>query len=217
MAPFRCLRLLSAEARRDEEGMTFVDIGNGQQVATPVRRNLRMPLHEIKTKTFLRGGRVGLVSDGKRFAAMEKECENITASGVRDVAAVLAVDAELQTQLETIAPHEFIVERRYGRWHIVNKTSEQPLAEPYLNADAPASVGDTSRRGSASAGLERTLIVYDDAIGIDNALVVRNDSVHGQAFVLEGGIAGFRRYRMEASAMAIARAGPRINERGCGG
>ena len=50
---------------------------------------LKIPLYEIKDKTFLHNKALEIVSDGRHFAALEKECNDIKRSGVTDVFAIL--------------------------------------------------------------------------------------------------------------------------------
>ena len=219
--PFRCLRLLdAAELSRREEAVNEVDIRRDGADG-----RLQIPLHEIKTKAFLRHKSLAIVSDGKHFAAIEKECNDIKASGVTDVFAVLPLtsrptgdDGYSLSHLSRILPQEFIAERAFGVWHIVDLTSKGDLDAPlFRNTEAIREIAHDAKRGGSVVGLERTLIVFDDGRlpGEDDLASLRMR--HGQVFVLDDGIKGFLRYRDEATAMARALARPRINERGCNG
>jgi len=222
---FRCLRLLDAAdvSSADRE----IHVVNVAKSSPQTPGQLRMPLHEVKTKGFLRGRSLAIVSDGKQFAALEKECMAIKASGVSDVIAVLPeMSAEIGARDEEfagaqeISPKEFIAERAYGVWRIVNFTERQKLRSPLLaDSGARALVTNKALAGRSNAGLVRTLLVFeDDGIRTDQARAgAHTQSFSGQTFVLQGGLAGLQRFEAEATAMAMALARPRINERGCAG
>lgn len=219
--PFRCLRFVSAkEARLREEPMNIVDI----------RRNgadgsLQIPLHEIKTKAFLRSRPLAIVSDGKHFGALEKECGDIKASGVPEVVAILPsvsdrADSETRfaEELPTMLPQEFVAERPFGRWQIVDLTSTGDLRSPlFRNMQSPKTLVDDLRERAPVVGLERTLVVSDDGRLPDTADFRSARAGTGQLFILEGGMKGFARFQADATAMARALERPRIGERGCNG
>ena len=221
--PFRCLRFLAADDLGRDHDATIVDIrAENPDDAAAYGRRLRMPLHEIKTKGFLRDRRVAILSDGTRYAALEEECPDIKASGVAGVFAILAGRQEAPPNAQpsslvaaTMTPQEFIAERRYGIWHIVD-FSREGRGEPLLlqSEGTTAQHENSAERGSA-VRLERTLVVFDDKTSIDLDEVTEGHRLVGQVFVLEDGLAGLKRYRSEAAAMAVALAGPRIDERGC--
>lgn len=220
VTPFRCLRFSDeAAVTSDYAGTSVVNISGEPARASTSSRELRVPLHEIKTKAFLNGRSLVVISDGRQYAALEKECNAIKAAGVSEVIALLpehaaSVGGEVVTP--KLTPREFLAERSYGAWHIVNLTSD----------DLPAllAMADNRRDGRIRAtgdeggtGLERTLIVLD---GAQTGEVKKSDNsgeYRGQVFVLDGGLDGLRKFQNEATAMARALARPRINERGCAG
>jgi len=219
--PFRCLRFVSAEeAQLSEEPMNTVDIrkvgADGQ---------LQIPLHEIKTKAFLRNKPLAVVSDGKNFAALEKECNDIKASGVPEVVAVLPQvqdksvgNRRFAEELPTIRPQEFVAERPFGRWHIVDLTSTGGLESPlFKNLESSKTLVDDMKLRGPVAGLARTLVVSDDGRMPDSPILGAMRASLGQVFLLEGGMKGFARFQADATAMARALERPRISERGCNG
>jgi hypothetical protein len=223
--PFRCLRFLDADFGGHGDETTLVDIRLARVEGEPQpARVLRMPLHEIKTKGFLRDRRIAILSDGKRYAALEEECPDIRAAGVAGVFAVVAdygrmslpSDEPAPFRAATMTPEQFIAERRYGIWHVVDfsrEGSSEPLLLP-AGGTAPRDIESADGPGSA-VHVERTLVVFDDEASTDVEQLAGSDRLVGQVFVLEGGLKGLRRYRSEAAAMAVALAGPRIDERGC--
>jgi len=224
--PFRCLRLLSvADISSAGNDVRIVDIGREAADGPAAGRQLRIPLHEIKTKAFLRGKSLAIVSDGTQFAAIEKECNDIKASGIGDVIALLPELAkplgesdDLLPYVARLTPPEFIAERAYGNWHFINLSSDETLRSPLFirTGQTNGNPLEAKQHGTGS-GLERTLIIVDgDNLPAANVLsrIPRN---RGQMFLLDGGLSGLERFQAEAIAMARALAQPRINERGCAG
>jgi hypothetical protein len=221
--PFRCLRLLgAADISSSSDKLHVVNIVS-DDVEAPGQ--LRIPLHEIKTKGFLRDRSVAILSDGKQFAALEKECSDIKASGVADVIALLptgsqsmAAREELHTNVPVITSREFVSERAYGVWHFVDLTSGAGQKSPLFRAaTAPNTLTRIVKKSGSGTGLERTLVISDDGSLPSAADLSAIDAGRGQTFVLAGGMQGFSRFQAEAIAMARARSRPRINERGCNG
>ena len=202
-----------------------VDIQGGHAQRNPGVASLRIPLHAIKTKAFLHGKSLAILSDGKRYAALEKECEAIKASGVDNVMALVprtpdrSADIDHQvSNLPGMLPQEFIAERAFGVWKIVNLTSIEDLQSPlFQNVDnESAEAGHAAGEGNA-VGLQRTLVVVDDSTRPGEDVLSGLQNRKGQTFLLNGGLAGLRRYEAEATAMARALSLPRISERGCAG
>ena len=221
--PFRCLRLLgAADVSSSNNKLHVVNIAS-DGLESPGQ--LHIPLHEIKTKGFLRDRSLAILSDGKQFAALEKECSDIKASGVADVIALLptnpqptAARNEQHTNVPHITPREFVAERAFGVWHFVDLTSGGGLESPLFRAAAaPNALTRAVKRNGSGTGLERTLVISDNGSLPSGADLSAIEAGRGQAFVLEGGMQGFSRFQAEAIAMARAQARPRINERGCAG
>ncbi len=221
---FRCLRFLSAtDISRIDHDMQLVNIGLDNADAALTTGQLRIPLHEIKTKAFLRDRSIAIISNGRQFAALEKECTDIRASGIDDVIAVLPTAAQLTADRDgqlmnapKMKPQEFISERAYGVWHFVNLTDQESLESPlFVDTNEPRVVARKITARGSTTGLVRTLVVFDSDAPSVTRKGPRASPIEGQTFVLEGGLAGLQRYEVEATAMALALARPRINERGC--
>lgn len=226
MTPFRCLRLLNAaDVSSAGHDVRIVNVMHDGSNTPASSKQLHIPLHEIKTKAFLRDRSLAIVSDGKRFAALEKECQDIKASGIEDVIAVLpelvqlsAGSDGLSLSVEKMSPLEFIAERAYGHWQFVNLSSDEDLRSPlFLSLDTTDRNNINMKQQASRAGLERTLIVTDGDDLPDADFLTGLSGYRGQVFVLDGGLLGLRRYQSEATAMVRALARPRINERGCAG
>jgi hypothetical protein len=219
--PFRCLRLLSAaDISSADNKLLSVNIAQNGSDATG---QLQIPLHEIKTKAFLRDRSIAIFSSGRQFAAIEKECTDIRASGIDDVIAVLPPAAQLTAdngehvmKAPRMTAPEFIAERAYGVWHFINLTDQETLESPlFVDTNEPG-LSIAGKPGSGSnTGLVRTLVVFDGDVPAEDRKLPGGLSFAGQTFVLQGGLAGLQRYEAEATAMALALARPRINERGC--
>ena len=224
--PFRCLRLVeSMESSRSERDHLFVNIGDNSSEAGDAKGELRIRLHEIKTKAFLHDRRIAILSNGKQFAALEKECGDIKASGVADIVAILpthsvpAGDRNVTiSDLPRISPREFITERSFGVWRVVNLTGGD-LESPLFLGMASTLPGEAVDYGQRRAGasLVRTLIVAEGNNPAAAVASLKLQANGGLTFVLDGGLSSLHRFQVEATAMARARAGPRINERGCAG
>ena len=216
-APFRCIRFSEMQALSDAEPPLNVINVSGGATRAGVQRELVIPLHEIKTKAFLAGRTLAIVSDGTQYGALERECPAIKASGVSDVIALLPTIPDGRLGDRTVgrmSPRDFVAERAYGAWHVVNLTND---ALPPLLEAVDSSVGSDMFRPSNSRGLERTLIVAGNNLSSDAALLGDPQRFRGQVFVLDGGVAALRKFQSEASAMARALERPRIGERGCAG
>ena len=223
--PFRCLRFIDA-VDVEAAGAEFqvVDIRKQSGHGDSRFDGLRIPLFEIKAKSFLRQRQVAILSDGRRYAALEKECDAIKAIGVRDVYAVLQPAMPVRRQgadivaYRAMLPKDFVAERRFGVWTIVNLTSEESINEPvFQGSNMRPYAGGESPGSGAGAGLQRTLIVTDSGAEPHDAERADRYAGSGQVFVLQGGLQQLRQFRVESTAMALALAQPRISERGCSG
>ena len=218
--PFRCLRFSGAAAvSSDQASTSVVNISGEADSASASSRELRIPLHEIKTKAFLKGRALVVISNGRQYAALEKECHSMKAAGVTDVLALLpqrasSVGGEVVTPKMT--PREFVAERSYGAWHIVNLTSED-LPPLIAMADSRRDRPIRATGDEGGAGLERTLVVLDEAWTGEFNRSDTSSEYRGQVFVLDGGLDGLKKFQDDATAMARALAQPRISERGCAG
>jgi len=226
MTPFRCLRFLNAaDISSADVDVRIVNVTRDDSTTLVAGKQLHIPLHEIKTKAFLRDRSLAIVSDGKRFAALEKECQDIKASGIEDVIAVLpdAVQVtagldDLSLAVEKMSPQQFIAERAYGHWQFVNLSSEEKLNSPlFLSLGATDRNKIKMKQQASRSGLERTLIIMDDDDLPDADVLSGISEYRGQVFVLDGGLSGLQHYQSAATAMARALARPRIGERGCAG
>lgn len=209
--PFRCIRFENAadsvaDSVADSQGSRAQHVVNitGESVSG----QLQIALHEIKTKHFLQGRPLAIVSDGKNFGAIERECVAMRAAGIDDVTAVIPAKTGA---IPRMSAREFIAERAYGVWRFENHTSQPELESPLFSAAANPEI-DFSEQRQGSVGLVRTLVVYDNHAEEAGNLPTTGA---GQVFILEGGLEGLKQYEQEAAAMARAQARPRISERGC--
>ena len=209
--PFRCLRFTdSAAVTANSREYRVIDIdGDRAGGSTGV---LQIPLHEIKTKGFLRGRKLAVASDGTRFGAIERECEAIKAAGVEQVLALVSA-ADMPRR---ISARDFVAERSYGVWQFVNRTSLDELDSPLLTTGNSPTVDLSRDLSKKNHGLVRTLVIFDSS---DHESLSALPSVddNNPVFVLDGGLVGLRQFEAEATAMAKALARPRIGERGCAG
>ncbi len=215
--PFQCLEFADAagfEAKYHD--YHIVDIEASDDGVGTSAGILRIALHEIKTKAFLRGRKVAIVSNGKRFGAMERECKAIRGSGVEDVVALLNT-GPVTGERAIISAREYVGERPYGIWRVENRTSNAEFSSALLvdTAGIEPLLARQQQR-NRSSGPVRTLVVLDGEadgrpLGDSRATNI------GYSFVLEGGLDGLRQFETEATAMARAQARPRIGERGCRG
>ena len=212
---FHCLQFANAEGfSTGKEDYFVIDIEPGNGDGGTSGGMLRIPLHEIKTKAFLDGRSIAIVSNGKRFGALERECAAIREVGVQDVVALLDT-RDMAEEGVAISVREFVAERPYGIWRIENRTTEPDLKSPVLVNKAgvePVLVDQQQRDGSNA--LVRTLVVVDPE-NEKTWNISGNVRVAGYVFVLEGGLQGLRQFEAQAIAMARAQARPRIGERGC--
>ena len=212
--PIRCLRFLTDESLTADGSIRIVDVRHD---AVDVKSSeLAIPLYEIRTKSFLRGQRIAIRSNGKRFAEIEKACGEIKASGVADVFAVLpenqnSTNNELGApdSITAIKPREFIAERGIGVWYVAGLSIDEFQREPAfsgLKTGLPPAPRDTD----AAPGLSRVLLV-ERRQEIDQSLNFKGSRV----FRLEGGLQALQDYVSKSEAMLAAKQNPRLGQRGC--
>lgn len=196
--------------------------------------SLNIPLPFVKTKAFLRQRPFVLVNEGRSSGELEAACKTLRAAGFKQAGVLrgglvgwrgangtIEGDLLAQRELGRMPPVEFAQEGGYGDWIVVSLASV-PAEElrKFLPQAVPVAVKDDIQLAAAvkstvakraRKGVEPKLLIVDDdgsrTERIEHAL---QGKLPQQVFVLEGGLAGYRKFWTEQAAIwAAVDRGPR--------
>lgn len=129
--------LLAAKAAIDRytrKKLTIIDVRDSDAFAIyRIPASLNIPLHAIKTKSFLKNHPLGIVDDGHRSGRLEGVCAELARQGFRKLVVIdgglsawresngpMAGDALAQRNLNRLPAEALFGERRYDDWLVIN-------------------------------------------------------------------------------------------------
>lgn len=208
-----------------EPGTVLIDIRRPERFAQRrVAGSLNITGHQIKTKAFLRGKWLLLLSDGYAFRELERTVGDLQAEGFADVAIVEGglpgwqesagslpgvPDAD---QLQTITAADYLEEQRYDHWKVAfYGANEAAQDQAVLRIDtvlAPDLGPDAIRArltemASGERGTLKPLVLMTSERGEGYQRIQSMLEVAGvwNLFYLEGGVQGYRRHLAQMQAM----------------
>ncbi len=185
--------------------------------------SLNIPLYAIKTKAFLKDKHVILINEGASATSLEGACVDLHRAGFSKVSVlegglhawagqqgtvvgdVLAVD-----QLKWMSPQDLFAERQYDDWIVFDFSAKQESAmRPWLpkkleaiklNAKTAATV-KTAMAGKGGNSPRKILIVDEKGVGYSKIEPLMRKAGLNQIYYLEGGLAGYRQFITQQTAM----------------
>jgi rhodanese-related sulfurtransferase len=218
--------LISAKAAVQQtvrtDGRLFVDVRRPEAFdRLHIPGSLNVPLFAVKTKSFLRGRQVVLVSDGFARSALVKDAGSLRRVGIR--AAVLsgglvawhAAGGKLEGDLFALEESRRVTaamfEKERGRSDLLvidavdSEQSRALLPETALPEKQVIAAGGKAAPGevkpSSLAG-KTVLVVTEDGRGAEAIGRKLQASDVAAVFYLEGGFFAFEQYRQQAARMA---------------
>lgn len=195
---------------------------------------LNIPLSFVKTKAFLKQKSFVLVNEGRSSSALETACKELRAAGFKHAAVLRAglvgwrgakgaIDGDLlaQRNLTRLRPVELAEEAGYDDW-VVLSVATTPAVE--LKRFLPQAIPLTAKDDGLLAGAAKSALAKHSRKGIEpKVLIVDEDGSRAErievalqgklaqpVFVLEGGLAAYRRFWTEQAAIwATLDRGPR--------
>jgi len=206
--------------------------GDFERYRIPGSLNIALPF--VKTKAFLKDRSFVLVNEGHNSGALESACEQLRAAGFkqarvlrggllgwRSADGTIEGDLLAQRDLGRMRAIELAEEGGYADW-IVMSLAKVPAEElrKFIPQAVPISVKDDAQLAAvvkatvakrARKGVEPKLLIVDDdgsrTERIEHAL---KGKLPQQVLLLEGGLAGYRKFWTEQAAIwAAVERGPR--------
>ena len=215
--------------------LLVVDVRNAPQFEQyRIPGSLNIPLSFVKTKQFLKRRPFVLVNEGRTSGTLEAACKELRAAGFKQAGVLRgglaawrgakgAVEGDLlaQRELRHMRPGELAAEGGYGDWIVLslaNVPSEElrrfvPQAVPLAvrdDAQLAAAVKSAVAKRTRKGGESKVLVLDDDGSRMERIEYLLQGQLAQPAFVLEGGLAGYRQFWTEQAAIwAAADRGPR--------
>lgn len=176
---------------------------------------LNIPLHLVKTKSFLKSKPVVLLNEGYGYVQLEEEQKRLTRLGFKQVsilegglnawqqaAAPLEGDPFAIRKLAEISPKSYFLDRNFTHWLAIDASPspnpERPLyipeavSIPYSGNDA-AFLGEIRRRTAGFGNMVPHLLVFDDSGERSEAILRLAKEAHaGNFYYLQGGLPAYK-------------------------
>jgi len=234
------------QAGKVREGTTVVDVRDVQRFdASHIPGALNIPLHLVKTKSFLRAGRIVLVDEGWGSARLERECARLADAGFGSVRILaggmniwprrggpLAGTRVVTAGPARISPAEFVEARGDPAWVIVNTESGERDFGYWLPRHVTIPFEDGTEVLAAELkgligrhrGFCRLLVIDARGAQYDAMAPALQTISEAGVFCLDGGLAAFREYLLQLTQMregttvvARTRTGDRRPAKPCSG
>ena len=123
---------------KQKQNITLVDIRKPEEFEkVRIPGSINIPLHAVKTKTYLKLQPVVLVNNGYQYTLLEKECKNLKSKGFkvkilkgglncwRQKGAPFAGDVFAQRELNKVSPRAFYQEKDFGNQVVIDVSKTQ--------------------------------------------------------------------------------------------
>jgi len=214
--------LLTIDKLRLLKDFSFVDVRSSAEYDRyHITGSINIPLHQVKTKEFLKKMSVVLVNDGRSTADLEKTCVDLKQVGFDHVTVLegglfawrankrpLEGDPLAQAKLNRMSADEMIEERKKPNLYVidVSTTGKHKDLNAWLPAkiiviqskskkDSIARINSTITQQRKLNPLSRPILIADDDNGYErfDASLQKTGMAIGM-LRLEGGINGYREY-----------------------
>ena len=197
---------------KQKQNITLVDIRKPEEFEkVRIPDSINIPLHAIKTKTYLKLQPVVLVNNGYQYTLLEKECKNLNKKGFkakilkgglnnwRKRKNSLAGDIFAQKELNKVSPRAFYQEKEFNDQVVIdvsktqNKESKKlipcaihiPFSDNRLNLSAIC----------VSAVNNKTILILNEhGNGYEMVEKAIEKSGLNNVFYLKGGLKEYKRY-----------------------
>ena len=200
---------------RQNQMFILVDVRSKQDFeALHIPGSINIPLHAVKTKTFLKSAPLVLVNDGFRYTELEDECRRLVKrsfdmaildgglpawkrKGGRLVGDLFALEA-----MKTVSPRAFFREKDYENTLIIDFSSTRseasirliPFAKhiPVLD-DRDGSAAELKKLISNNRLFQSIVLFNETGEHYEKAELILN-RMGIEVFSLKGGLAGYQKY-----------------------
>ena len=210
---------ISAEAVRYKlkrnQKLTLVDVRSREDFERlRIAGSINIPLHAVKTKTYLKSAPVVLVNQGFRYAELVNECRRLAERGFamsildgglpawKRQGGQLAGDLFALDEMKAVSPQAFFREKDYQNTEVVDISSTRsdvsnrlfPYAKhiPFLD-DSDESIPELRRLINKNKPFQSVIIFNESGEKYERAekMMIRMGI---ETFNLQGGIAGYQKY-----------------------
>lgn len=217
-----------AEKQRLKMDVRLVDVRSPAEFEQyRIAESINIPLHLVKTKSFLKNSPVVLVNDGRSTAEIEQLCQELRQGGFRQVTVLegglnawresarpLAGDTIALARLNRMSPQELSVERLYNDWLVLDVSTPGKFKD--LRQWMPANVVVVSTKAGTdpAAGMRMLIAKYRKTNPQGRVLLVADDNQAYErldarlqkggtvsALRIDGGLTGYRNFISRQIAM----------------
>lgn len=216
------------EKQRLKKDVRFVDVRAAVEFEqVRIAESINIPLHLIKTKSFLKNAPIVLVNDGRSSAELEQACQALRHDGFQQVTVLegglnawrensrpLAGDPFAQARLNRMSAAELSVERLYRDWLVLDVSTPGKFKD--LRQWMPVNVVAVSTKAGVNLAAStraiiakhrktnpqvRVLLVADDNQAYErlDARLQKGSAI--STFRLDGGLTGYREFLSRQIAM----------------
>lgn len=216
------------EKQRLKKDVRFVDVRAAVEFEqVRIAESINIPLHLIKTKSFLKNAPIVLVNDGRSSAELEQACQALRHDGFQQVTVLegglnawrensrpLAGDPFAQARLNRMSAAELSVERLYRDWLVLDVSTPGKFKD--LRQWMPVNVVAVSTKAGVDLAAStraiiakhrktnpqvRVLLVADDNQAYErlDARLQKGSAI--STFRLDGGLTGYREFLSRQIAM----------------
>jgi len=206
---------------KQKQNITLVDIRKPEEFEkVRIPGSINIPLHAVKTKTYLKLQPVVLVNNGYQYTLLEKECKKLNKKGFkakilkgglnswRKRKGPFAGDVFAQKELNRVSPRAFYQEKNFANQVVidVSKTQKketkrfitQAVHLPFTyNSKGKSSArfsGKLSRIAKKSSFIS-VLIFNEHGKGYEKIEKTIEKSGLNNVFYLKGGLKGYKKYK----------------------
>ncbi len=205
---------------KQKQNITLVDIRKPEKFEkVRIPGSINIPLHAVKTKTYLKLQPVVFVNNGYQYTLLEKECKKLNKKGFkvkilkgglncwRQKGAPFAGDVFAQKELNKVSPRTFYQEKNFGNQVVIDVSKKQNAKTKRLIAHAvhlPFSYKPKGKNSARFSGkLDRitkkkpfisVLIFNEHGNGYEKVEKVVEKSGLNNVFYLKGGLKGYKKY-----------------------
>ncbi len=194
---------------KQKQNITLVDIRKPEEFEkVRIPASINIPLHAIKTKTYLKLQPVVLVNNGYQYTLLEKECKNLNKKGFkvkilkgglnfwRQKGGPFDGDIFAQKELNKVSPRAFYQEKNFGNQVVIDVSKVQSKESKKLSAHIPFSDNRLNLSVlSVSAVNNKTILIFNEhGNGYEKVEKAMEKSSLKNVFYLKGGLKEYKKY-----------------------
>ena len=209
---------------KQNKSVTLLDVRPEQDFnLLHIPGSMNIPLHFIKTKTFLKDSPIVIIEKGVQYARIEQECETLKKAGFKVSilqgglnywvlsGGVVQGDLWAKQSLNMVTSVEYYQEKNYDHWLIIDvgeKATAKDIMPEAVHLKLPKDRNKATSLFAQEAGKKNSrstyvLIVNEQGSKYGNIKNIIKQTKLKNVFYLAGGVSAYRQY-MNNHALTLA-------------